>query len=477
MAISGQKIINIGLQNEAAGSDSLYAAFHKVQDNFNNLFSCSSPYSTVTGNTGISVTSNAIAGTVDVLNTGVTSIAAGSGIVIDRSTGNVIISSTGGNGGGGGTVTSVSVATGSTARMTVTGSPIVSSGTIVLDLATSGVYPGTYTYPTLNVDAYGRITEIANGNSVGTVTSVGIIPGYGIQVSNSPITTSGTISITNTGVTRLSAGTGIQLSGSNGNVTIAATLSGGTVTYVGVSSNTLSVTNSPIVNEGTINVELPSNMSISGNIIASALIANNQLTLMNASSEGKIEYNGVSFCGTPAPLQKGIIPTEQLYSPYDDYFWDLGTSSSQSAFGVGVGLRADTRYFFKMKLYVSRSTTDGRALTLSWEGITPDKIAYSVVSSVGAPGVLLAPFVVDDIITAAFNVPATVTMTGLSTDYYTISVSGTIYVGATGGTLTPMIGWSGANFDPGIVTVHAPSTFSVYPIGSGYSDISVGDWT
>lgn len=269
MAISGIQVINIGLQNESAGSDSLYTAFNKAKTNFATLFGNASPFNTYTGNTGITVTANTSTGTVDITNSGVTSIIAGTGISIDQATGAVTISSTGGGGGGSGTVTSVGLQAISAARLTVASSPIVSSGNITIDLATSGVTAGTYTYPTLSVDSYGRVTAIANGSSVGTVTSVGVTPGFGIQVTGSPITTSGTMTILNTGVTRLSAGSGISLSGSNGNVTISTTLASGTVTSVGVSSSTLTVSGSPVVAAGTISVDLPSNISVTGNLTTS----------------------------------------------------------------------------------------------------------------------------------------------------------------------------------------------------------------
>jgi hypothetical protein len=94
-----------------------------------------------------------------------------------------------------------------------------------------------------------------------------ITSGIGIQLSGSPITTAGNITILNTGVTRLSAGTGINLSGSNGNVTISTTTTGGTVTSVGLSSSTLNVTNSPVTSVGTIGVELPANVAITGQLL------------------------------------------------------------------------------------------------------------------------------------------------------------------------------------------------------------------
>ena len=269
MAISGLQVINIGIQNESIGSDSLYTAFNKVKTNFATLFGNSSPYNTFTGNLGIAVTANSTLGTVDITNTGVLSIIAGTGVTIDQANGNVTISSTGGGGNGGGTVTSVGVAAASATRLTVSGSPIVSSGTITMDLATTGVTSGTYTYPTLSVDNYGRILSIANAASVGTVTEVGITPGAGIQVTGSPVTSSGTMTITNTGVTRLNAGSGISLSGSNGNVTISTATGAGTVTSVSVTSTSLTVTGSPIVNAGTISVDIPANVAVTGRLLLS----------------------------------------------------------------------------------------------------------------------------------------------------------------------------------------------------------------
>lgn len=67
--------------------------------------------------------------------------------------------------------------------------------------------------------------------SSGTVSSVNLTAGTAISVSGGPITTSGSITVNNTGVTSIVAGTGISISGATGAVTITNS-SPGAVTSV-----------------------------------------------------------------------------------------------------------------------------------------------------------------------------------------------------------------------------------------------------
>jgi len=149
-----------------------------------------------------------------------------------------------------GTVTSVATGTG------LTGGPITTSGTISID-STVATLTGTQTLTNKTISGAsntlsnigntsltnstitinGTSTALGGSVSVGTVTSVAATAGTGITVSGSPITTSGTLTITNSAPDQtvvLTAGTGISTSGTYPNFTITNTSpsSGGTVTSV-----------------------------------------------------------------------------------------------------------------------------------------------------------------------------------------------------------------------------------------------------
>ena len=334
MAISNIANINVGLPNESVGSDSLYTAFTKTRDNFTTLAACASPYNTFTGN-GVSINANANTGVVDITNTGVTSIVAGTGVSISAANGAVTISSNGSGNGGSGTVTSVSLVS-PNSTLAASGT-IVSSGALSVDLNTIANVAGSYRSPNITVDAYGRVSSISNGNS--GITSLSIIPGSGIAVTGSPATsTISNITVINTGVTRLNAGSGIAISGSNGNVTVGLSSIVGSVTSVGLTSSTLLVSGSPIVTSGVMSVNLPSNISLSGNITGGNLITSGLVTATGNITGGNLITSGlVTATGniTGGNLS-GTLVTGTLRTAAQPNITSLGTLTSLSISGNAI---------------------------------------------------------------------------------------------------------------------------------------------
>jgi hypothetical protein len=154
-----------------------------------------------------------------------------------------------GGGGGTGTVTSVDVS-GGTTGLTTSGGPVTSSGTITLAGTLAVANGGT-----------GATTAAAARTNLGagTVTSVAATAGTGISVTGSPITSSGTLTITNTApdqVVAISSGSGISVTGTYPNFAVANTApsSGGTVTSVGTAGTVsgLTLTGGPITSSGTV---------------------------------------------------------------------------------------------------------------------------------------------------------------------------------------------------------------------------------
>ena len=348
MAISGQEIINIGVVNQATGSDDLYTAFSKVENNFTKLFSTSSSYGNFVSGNGINAFSNPGAGTVTITNTGVTNLSPGTGITLSGSNGNITISVSGSSTGNVlAGVTNVGV---TSSTLTITNSPIISNGLIGVELpniAGNTYTPGRYFNPTVTVDQHGRISNISNNTVAGTVTSVALASaGTGISVSGGPITDNGTFTITNTGVTKVNAGTGINLSGSTGEITISSISGGGTVTRVEVSSSSLNITGSPITNLGTIGVELKNDANFSGNVSATTMsVTGSGTDVLKVSGSANIVRdlhvggnlyvpNLISTSSTTLVIQNPLVYLSSTPYPYN---YDIGFYSHFATTGMPPG--------------------------------------------------------------------------------------------------------------------------------------------
>ena len=220
--------------------------------------------------------------------------------------------------GGGGTVTSVTAGAG------LNGGTITTTGTVAL--ANSGVTAGTYTYPTLNIDAYGRVTAASNAcapvlcctvttkgdlfaaASPGTVTRLGAGSDGQILVACGTCTT-GLAWVTPSSVTgdipcacitgkgAIIAGTGVSAPtalsvGTNGQVLVADSaqtsglrwcslaIGGGTVTSVVAGTGLAGGT---ITNTGTICIP---NSGVSAGAYTNSSVTVNALGIVTAISSG-----------------------------------------------------------------------------------------------------------------------------------------------------------------------------------------------
>ena len=133
---------------------------------------------------GLTVTPDGVLSATGTGGVAVTNLAAGPGIAVTQPNGNVTVSNTGVlgltagvgidiiNNSGNYTIVNTlpaSLPTGTVTQIDtgvgLTGGPITSSG--ILSLSNTGVAPGTYTNPHVTVDAQGRITAITTGGSFG----------------------------------------------------------------------------------------------------------------------------------------------------------------------------------------------------------------------------------------------------------------------------------------------------------------------
>ena len=88
---SGQLNINIGAPNSPTNSDSLYTAFGKIQNNFVNVFTEASSFTTANIATGSGLSNSVATGTITIVNSGVTSIVAGTNLTASAPNGAVTL--------------------------------------------------------------------------------------------------------------------------------------------------------------------------------------------------------------------------------------------------------------------------------------------------------------------------------------------------------------------------------------------------
>ena len=133
-------------------------------------------------------------------------------------------------------------------------------------------------------------------NSINIVTGTGLSGGSNAQLGS-------TVTLTNTGVTNLVAGSNITVNANNGSVQISSSNPGGTVTSVGLAAPSgLTVTNTPVTSSGTLTLSTTLNGYVSGNG-NNGLTAST--TILGSAITGNIAGNAANVTGVVAVINGG----------------------------------------------------------------------------------------------------------------------------------------------------------------------------
>ena len=200
-------------------------------------------------------------------------------------------------------------------------------------------------------------------------------------------------------------------------------------------------------------------------------------TNLTTAAAGNIEYDGKTLYFTPLGTQRGIVAANQWFLLDADRSITFNTTTAQSLFGVSPTLSANTRYYFRIKAIVSRTTGDNNtALTIGWAGTaTLSRVSFTCQSKNGAVGTVGSENLVEHTITSNFANGYTLTAIVNPPSTHTIILTGIIATGASSGTVIPQITWTGGTA-AGAVTVAATANWQLHPIGATGSNTSIGNW-
>ena len=286
----------------------------------------------------------------------------------------------------------------------------------------------------------------------GSVTSVSVVGSTGISISGSPITTSGTITVTNTApdqVVVLSSGTGISVSGTYPNFTIANT--GGTVLGIHTSGP---ITGGTITTTGTIGFDYTYSGTFTNAIWHGGAI---DLTTYVSGNLGVFHLNGGTGAssgtfwrgdGTWASVP---IPSVGTWGALNYPTWVSGTPFVKMTAAGTFGLDTSTYITGNQTITLSSDVT-GSGTTSITTTIATGAVTLAKMANLSAPSKIIGRY------TTGAGVPQELTIsTGLFLDG-----SGNLTSTGSGGTVTSVTGTANR------IAVATGTTTPVIDIASTY---------
>jgi len=290
---------------------------------------------------------------------------------------------------GAGTVTSVNVS-GGTTGLTASGGPITSAGTITLAgtlaVANGGTGATSAANALTNLGAYPASNPAGYTTNVGTVTSVNLTAGTGVSVSGGPVTSSGSITVTNTAPDQVVSLTGAgttAVTGTYPNFTITSNDQYvGTVTSVGGTGSVNGITlTGTVTSSGSLTLGgALSGVSLTTQVSGILPIANggtNATTAPNARTSLGAAASGANTDITSIALTTGTISTSPTSGT--DIVNKLYADSIASGINFHQSVRLATTTALPANTYNNGSSGVGATLTANANGaLSVDSVAAVV---------------------------------------------------------------------------------------------------
>jgi len=344
-------------------------------------------------------------------------------------------------------------------------------------------------------------SEVNLAATTGTVTSVAATAGTGISITGSPITTSGTLNITNTApdqTVALTQGGTTTITGTYPNFTISSadqfqgtvTSVGGTGTVNGLTltgtvtssgdltlGGTLNLSSPPIIGETAPNTGNFSTVNLSAGTTTVAPLDFATGTNLTTPAAGSWEYDGTAFYATPIASNRAVNVIEHFVARTGTKTMTSNTAL-QAIFSGGTGgltsgaltVGASTSYFFEMSINVSAmSATSGNMgfsivgagtatfTSAAWHAFGLDATTQTIAAAAGTTWQSTAG-ATGNIITAGVGTAASAIVKGI------FRINGA-------GTIIPSIQLTTAS----AAVIGVNTWFKCYPVGTN-TVISIGNW-